>query len=161
MGLAATGLLFSAVSTGVGMYSQMQQGKAASAVADYNAQLLAAEGKNKEAEFMQGVSRERTNQDRHLSAIHARLSTSGVQSDTGTALQIFGDTASAFQTSISDAARSTNMQLAANRQKQAMLRYEGATQKQASLFSAAGTGLQGFGQAASMYDTHKYNGTLP
>jgi hypothetical protein len=138
----------------------MQQGKAAAAVSEYNAKLLEAEGKNKEAEFMQGATRERMNQDRHLSAIRTRLATSGVQSTTGTPLAIFGDTASAFQLGVSDAARSTNMQLAMLRQKQAMLRYEGRQAQQAGFLSALGTGLQGLGQASSMYSTHKYQGTL-
>lgn len=157
---AAIGLLFSAFSTGLAMYSQAQQGKAAAKTAQYNAQLLEAEGKNREKEFAQGVARERSNQDRHLSAIRARLAGSGVLTTTGTPLDIFGDTASAFQLSVSDAARSTHIQQEALRQKQAMLRYEGSAARQASFMSALGTGLRGFSALGTQYQTHRYQGSL-
>ena len=158
MGFAAIGLLFSAFSTGLSTYSQMQQGKGADQVANYNASLIDSEVTNKNAEFMQGVARERSNQDRHLSTIRSQMASSGVQSTTGTPLNIVGDTASAFQTSISDAARATSMQVAAMRQRQVMLRYGGASAAAAGNISAAGSGLSGAASLANTYANDKYLG---
>lgn len=160
MGLAATGLLFSGLATGMGVYGQIQQGKAAVAAAQYNQKLAEAEAKNKEVEFVEGSRRARTNQDRQMSAIRARLANSGVQTTTGSPLDIFGDTASAFQTSVSDAARAANMQAAAMRQKGVMGLWEAKQQKSASMYAAFGTGLSGFSNMAGQYSNLKYQGAL-
>lgn len=160
MGLGAIGLLFSAFSTGLAMYGQSQQGKIADQVANYNAGLIDSEVANKDAEFAQGVARERLNQDRHFAAIRTQIASSGVQGTTGTPLNIVGDTASAFQTSVSDAARATAMQVAALRQKQTMLRYGGAAAQAASQYQALGTGLAGMGQLGSSYQSLSYQGAL-
>ncbi len=150
-------MLFSGFATGLSMYSQVQQGKVANQVAQYNAGLIDAEVANKNAEFSQGVARERINQERHLASIQAQIASSGVQGTTGTPLNIVGDTSSAFQTSIADAARNTSIQVAAMRQKQAMIRYGGQSAQAAAPWAALGTGLSG---GASMANTFSNNQNL-
>lgn len=174
MGAAGIGMLFTGVSAGLQVYSQLQAGKTAERVAkanDKNAQQEAtnreAEATNKELEFAESVKRSRMNQRKAAATLRARLSTQGTRTDTGTALDIMGETDSAFELAVNDAARQVGMQSASIYQNAAMVRYQGkmgvydAQQaKKASTLSAIGTGISAVSGMVSTYAHNRYTGAL-
>ena len=158
MGAAGIGMLFQGMSTGLSVYSQLQEGKTAMRVAKYNDKNLQAEARNKELEFMEASKRARINQRKTMSTLRANLSTQGTRTDTGTALDIFGETAGNFQVAISDAARATNMEAYSLRQKGKMTIFEGKSLKQAATLKAIGTGISGVASAVSAFGHNQYTG---
>jgi hypothetical protein len=160
MGAAGIGLLFTGISSGLQVYSQMQAGKTAERVAKFNAENLEVEARNKESEFVEATKRARINQRRNIGTLRARLSTQGTRADTGTAPLIMGDYASAFELAIDDAARATNMEAASLRQAGKMAIWEGKQVKKASTMSAIGTSLSGVTSAVSAYGHNKYTGAF-
>lgn len=175
MGAAGIGMLFTGVSSGLQVYSQLQAGNTATRVAKANnanamveATNLEAEARNKETEFMEGVKRERMNQRRAMATIRAKLSTQGTRTDTGIADDILGETAGNFQLAISDAARATTMQsrsiyAAADtvRRQGQMGVWEAKQVKRASTLSALGTGISAVTQGVKTYGHNKYTGAIP
>ncbi len=160
MGFAAIGLLFTGVATGLSVYSQMQQGKTAERVAEYNNASAQREATNKELEFSEGAQRAQLNQVRASGAMRAQLASSGVDSATGTPLAILGDTAGHFQTGLNDAARATAMQATAMRQTGAMALWQGQNQKQAANIGAIASGLKGIGDMGSTFGHNQYSGAF-
>lgn len=180
--------MFTGVSSGLQVYSQLQAGKTAMRVAKYNdknaqaeaanveaeAKNVEAAARNKELEFAEGVKRERMNERRQMATLRARLSSQGTRTDTGTSIDILGETAGNFQLAISDAARATNMQRASMIQNAASLRlnadslrrqgkigiWEAKQAKKASTLSAIGTGISAATQMATTYAHNRYSGAI-
>jgi hypothetical protein len=173
MGVAS--LIVTGVATGLQVYSQMQAGKTAERVAkvnDKNAQTeaknLEAEARNKQLEFAEGVKRERINQRKAMASLRARLSGSGTLMNSGTAMDILGETAGNFQLAISDAARASTMQVTSIYQRADGVRrqgkmgiWEAGQAKQASTLEAFSTGLSGVSKSVSAYGHNKYTGFIP
>ena len=175
-------MLFSAVGTGVQMYSQIQQGKTAARVAQYNADagnaaakynndLAVAEANNKDAETTQGIIRERVNQRAALGTLRAQLADSGTSGESGTSLDLIGNSASNFQLNVSDAARASAMQAASARASGQMGLWKASTQgavgvwegqqaKSAGTLAAIGTGFSGVANMDSAYGHNKFTGAL-
>lgn len=160
MGMAGIGMLFTGVSAGLQVYSQMQAGKTAERVAKANNKNAEIEARNQESEFAEGVKRDRINQRKQMSTLRARLSTQGTRTETGTPMDILGETAGNFQLAISDAARATTMQTASIRHAGQMGIWEAKQAKKASTIAAIGTGIQGITSAVSAYGHNKYTGAI-
>ena len=160
MGFAAAGMLFTGISTGLQVYSQIQQGKTAETIAKYNNDLALSEAHNQELQFAEAAKRETLNQRKDMATLRAQLSTQGTSITTGTPLSIMGETAGLFQTRLADAARASAMQAESIRQKGRMGIWEAGQQKQASTLAAIGTTIQGVSSAVSAYSHNRYTGAF-
>ena len=158
MGLGAIGLIGGLASTGLSMYGQSQQAKAANQAADYNNALAQREAANLEAETAQGISRERINQKAALADLQNSMAGSGVQTTTGTPLSVVGETAGRFEVGIADAARSASIHAASLRAKGAMGLWEGAQTGAAAKINMFSSGIAGLGSAATKYNEGQYQG---
>lgn len=153
-------MLFTGISTGLQVYSKIQEGKTAMRVAKYNDNLAEREATNKELEFSEGVKRERISQRKASATQRARLTTTGNLSSTGTPLLVMEETQMNFQTSISDAARATSMQASSFRQQGKMGLWQAKQAKKAATIGAIATGIQGVSQAVSAFGHNRYSGAL-
>lgn len=165
MGLETATLLVAALGaqaagTGMQMYGQRQQGKAAMQAAEYNNRLLQAEARNKELETHEAIKRQRESNRSTLSSMRNQLASSGFVSDLGSSLLLQGETAGRMELAIQDAARSANMQATSLRAKGAMALWEGKQTKYASNLSAIATGIEGVGKMAQTAYTGKTQGTF-
>ena len=158
MGLAVLPLIGSIASTGLSMYGQGQQAKAARQAAEYNNLLAQREADNREKEASQGITRERANQRAALAEISNRLAGSGVQTGTGTPLAIIGETAGRFEVGIADAARAASIQAASMRAKGAMGLWEAGQVSAAARTQMFATGIAGLSGAVSKYQQGTYEG---
>lgn len=161
MGFGAIGLIGGLASTGLQMYGQNEQAKAAQQAAAYNNQLALAEAKNRERETTQGIIRTRQNNAAGLSELRARLASSGVQTGTGTPLTVIGETAGRLELGIADAARAASMQAASLRAQGKMGLWEADQAARASRLSMAATGIQGLSAAFGKYSEGKNVGIYP
>lgn len=160
MGFAAAGLLLTAASTGIQMYSQLQAGKTAKTVAKYNNQLAQNEAENKELEFAESAKRASINQQRSVATIRAQLAQQGTVMTTGTPLAVVGENSSIFQTRLADAARASAMEAESLRAKGRMGIWEGNQAAKAAKLAAIGTGIQGLTSAVSAYGHNRYTGAF-
>lgn len=152
--LAAT-----AISTGISVYGQHQQAKAAESAAEYNNQLAQQEAHNTELEAAEQIKRQREQNERQMGQIRAQLANNGTLSTEGTPLTILGESSANFELGIQDTVRQANLQAAAMRQQGAMGLWQSQQQKDAATLSAIGTGIQGVGTMMSQYDAAVYHGT--
>lgn len=160
MGLGAIGLIGGLASTGLQMYGQHQQGKAATQAAKYNNALAEMEARNLEMETAEGIKRERINHRAYLAELRNRTAASGVQTDTGTPLALMGEAAGRLEIGVADAARKANMQSASIQAKGRMGLWEAEQFKRANKLAMIGTGIQGVTNAIGQYRTGKYQGTF-
>ncbi len=161
MGLDALGRIGGIASTGLSIYGQAQQSKAAQAAAQYNAVLAEREAKNLELQTTESIRRQRINNSGGLASLRNRLGASGVRVDSGVAADTLGEAAARMELSIADAARSASIEATSLRQKGAMGIWEAKQQKKASTLSMIGTGIAGLGNAASQYQQGSYTGIFP
>jgi hypothetical protein len=129
------------VSTGVSIYGQQQQAKAATKAAEYNNILADQEAKNVELQNMEQLKRERIKNRRALADIRNRMAQNGVINTEGTSLAILGESSANFNLGIQDAARAANMQAASLRAQGQMGLWEADQgQKAANINSVAAVG---------------------
>lgn len=158
MGMGAIGLVGGLASTGLSIYGQHQQGKAAEAAAKYNNTLAEREAANVEAQTSEGIKRQRQGNRSALAEIRARMATSGVQTTTGTPLVLMGETAGRMELSIADAARAANMQATSLRAQGQMGLYEAKQAASAGKLAMLGTGISGLTKAFGQYQEGSYQG---
>jgi len=147
-GLAYASLATTVVGTGVAVYGQMQQAKAAEETADFNAKIAKNEAALKEQRGLENIRRQRDQNRRYMSRQRALIAGRGISME-GTALSIMGETASKLELGIQDAFN--DVQLGINKslsQAQSSL-FQGQQAKQASLISAGTSLLQGTTAAAT------------
>lgn len=133
-----------ALSTGVSVVGQLQQGQAARQSA--NAEARAAENlaaQNRDA-AMQEAGRIRKAGDRTRGAARAQLAASGIDVNSGTAVTIDGDIAAnsesdAYNTLLTGERKSTSLQDSAS-----IARSRGRNAVSSSMLGAVSTGLQGW-----------------
>lgn len=158
MGLGAIGLVGAVASTGLQLYGQHQQAKAEEAAAKYNNTLAQREADNVQMQTAEGIKRQRIADREGMAAIRARLAGSGLQTTTGTALNLMATTAGRMELSIADAARASEMQAASLRAKGRMGLWEGQQAASATKLSMFGTAISGATKVASMYQAGSYQG---
>ena len=140
--------LMFAAAAGLSAYTSLQQGRAAKSAASYNNALALDEARNLELETRESITRERQRQREAIATMRASVARSGVRSDTGSTLQMFGETAARFQTTVADAARAASIQANTIRAKGSMGIWEGRQAGSAARLSALGTMLDGAGKIA-------------
>ena len=158
MGLAAVGLIGTVASTGLSIYSQHQQAKAAEQAAQYNNELAQREATNRELETAQGIARQRANDRASLADLRTRLAGSGTLTTTGTPLTLMGEAAGRLELGIADAARRANMEASSLRAQGAMGIWEAKQQRSAANLSMLATGISGVSRAFGMYQQDSYQG---
>lgn len=158
MGLGAVGIIGSLASTGLSIYGQMQQAKAAEQAAEYNNKLAQNEATNQELQTSEAIKRQRQNNRSALAEIRTRLAGSGLQADTGTPLTVIGEAAGRMEIDIADAARRSAMQAESLRAQGRMGLWEADQQASASRLNMLATGIQGATSAFGMYQEQKYQG---
>lgn len=149
VGIAAgIGLALTAVGTGVAVYGQYQQGKAAEAAGKYNARLAERDAAIQQARALENIRRQRERNRRYLSRQRALIAGRGIAME-GTALQILGKSASNLDLEIQDMFYESQLQQQSRIQEANLARYQGSQAKTASLLSSVGTLVSGGSQLAS------------
>lgn len=161
MGMGAIGIVGTLAATGLQMYGQHQQAKAAEAAAEYNNDLAQAEAGNREAETREGISRERINNRADLASLRTRMAAQGRQVTTGTPLVLLGNAAGTLELGIQDAARASRMQADSMRAQGKMGLWEAEQQGKAAKLAMIGTGIQGITSAFGQYQEGKQLGMYP
>jgi len=136
-GLAYASLATTVVGTGVAVYGQMQQAKAAEETADFNAKIAKNEAALKEQRGLENIRRQRDQNRRYMSRQRALIAGRGISME-GTALSIMGETANDVQLGINKSLSQAQSSL-----------FQGQQAKQASLISAGTSLLQGTTAAAT------------
>tara|TARA_R110000803_G_scaffold40287_9_gene86852 strand:- start:1651 stop:2163 length:513 start_codon:yes stop_codon:yes gene_type:complete len=163
---AAAPLLYSAlavtaVSTGVSVYSSVQQGKAAEAAGEFNAKIAEQEAAANQQRAHENIRRTRTRNRRFLSRQRALISGRGIALE-GTALQILGKSASNLELEVMDQLGSADMAANKSKSQADMSRFNGQQAKGASNFQAGASLLSGFskglGQVQQGYDSGALGG---
>jgi hypothetical protein len=140
------------VSTGVSIYGQQQQAKAATKAAEYNNILADQEAKNVELQNMEQLKRERIKNRRAMADIRNRMAQNGVLNTEGTPLAILGESSANFNLGIQDAARASNMQAASLRAQGQMGLWEAEQGQAAANINSVATVADG---VSSYYRTKK------
>ena len=136
------GLALTAVGTGVSVFGQLQQAKAAEAAGEFNARLARQEAELQNQTTLENIRRQRANNRRFLARQRALFAAKGIALE-GSALEVLGKSASNLETGIQDAFQQG--QLSVNRSfSQANLENFNAGQaSSAAKTSAFGTVLSG------------------
>lgn len=132
---------------GVSAYSSIQQGKSAQAQAEYNAKQ--AEIQAEDAQLRGGIEANRKRQEvrRVLAAQQTKLAANGVETSSGSALNLFGDTSREGELD-AQTAYANAMREAYGYQSQATsYRFSGKTAMSNAYGQAAGSLLSGAGKA--------------
>lgn len=152
-GAAAAGIggLTSLIGTGMSIFGSLQQGKAASAQADYQTkQSLIL----KEDALKRGAEAEQR-QRRTNAALEGRqvatLSASGIEVNSGSALQILGDTAQIGELDVQNIRSNTQREAAGHQQSADIAQFEGENAKRASYVDAFGSALGGVSSVAGKW----------
>ena len=160
---AYAGLAASLAGTGMGFYGGLQQGKAASAAASYNALLAQREASILEMQAKDAEKRGQVEEDRFRQQMTAfqgeqisSLAASGVQVDSGSPLQILADTAEEIELDARTIRHNASMEAwnfknqSYNALAQANLsKWEGKQARTNSYISAGTSLLSGLGSAFS------------
>lgn len=161
MGFGALGIIGTLASTGVAIYGQAQQAKAAQQAAEYNNKLAEQEALNREAETREGTLRQRINNRADLATLRTRMAAGGSRLTTGTPLIVLGDAAGKLELGIQDASRASAMQAAALRAQGKMGLWEADQQGSAAKLQMLGTGVSGITSAFGQYQEGKNLGIYP
>jgi hypothetical protein len=148
-------LILMAVGTAVSAYGQYQSGQAQKAAANYNARVQEAQAIQQDMENRENIRRERKAGQGLLSSQRQKLGASGVVIQTGSPLEVLGRTAGELELRAQDAARAGRSNLQYGLSQAQMTKWEGKQAATAATLGAAGTLLQGTGQAISMYKAGK------
>ena len=148
-------MILMAVGTAVSAYGQYQSGQAQKAAANYNARVQEAQAIQQDMENRENIRRERKSGQGLLSSQRQKLGASGVVIQTGSPLEVLGRTAGELELRAQDAARAGRSNLQYGLSQAQMTKWEGKQAATAATLGAAGTLLQGTGQAISMYKTGK------
>ena len=140
---------------GVGAYSSYQQGKSAEAQAEYNAKQ--AEAQAADAQLRGGIEANQKRQEvrRAIATQQTQLAANGVETSSGSALTLMGDTAREGEID-AQTAYANAMREAYGYQSQATAyRFSGKTAKSNAYGQAAGSLLSGVGKAMDKWPAGK------
>ncbi len=146
---------------GVSAYSSIQQGKSAQAQAEYNAKQ--AEIQAEDAQLRGGIEANRKRQEvrRVLAAQQTKLAANGVETSSGSALNLFGDTSREGELD-AQTAYANAMREAYGYQSQATsYRFSGKSAMSNAYGQAAGSLLSGAGKALDTWNIAKTPKNLP
>ena len=158
-GLAYASLATTAVGTGVAVYGQMQQAKAAEETAEFNAKIATNEANLKEQRGLENIRRQRDQNRRYLSRQRALIAGRGISME-GTALSIMGESASKLELGIQDAFNDVQLGIDKSVSQAQSSLFQGQQAKKASLISAGTSLLQGASTASSNALQFKEQGSL-
>jgi hypothetical protein len=157
--LAAASLASTVISTGVAVYGQVQQAKAAEDAAEFNAKLAQNEAVLSHQRGIENIRRQRTRNRRYLSRQRALVAGKGISME-GTALQVLGKSAGNLELGIQDAFTDTNIAVNKSISEAKSHKFQGQQAKTASLTSAGGSLLSGAASFGSDAFTFKDTGAI-
>ena len=133
------------VGTGISIYGQQQQAKAAKATAEFNAKVDEIQAESTENERAENVKRLRQRNRRLMGTQRARLAKAGVI-DEGSPLDLMAETAGELELGILDANRAAEAKKTGLRQQAGITRMEGRNLARARTLQSVGTGIGGVRQ---------------
>ncbi len=141
-GLAYASLAATAVGTGVAVYGQVQQAKAAEDAADFNAKIAKNEANLAHQRGIENIRRTRTRNRRYLSRQRALVAGKGISME-GTALAILGKSAGNLELGIQDAFTDTNIAVNKSISEAIQHKFQGQQAKTAGMINAGSSLLSG------------------
>lgn len=148
---AIASLATSVISTGVAVYSSMEQSKAAERTAKYNERVAQNEAKIRRDTALENIRRKRKENQRYLSSQMARMSKAGIAME-GTPIAVLGETAGVLELELFDIMRDAQIGVQRSLSAGQQARFAGQqasraakTQAGASLLSGASTFGQQYG----------------
>jgi hypothetical protein len=158
-GLAYASLATTVISTGVAVYGQMQQAKAAEETAEFNAKIAENEANLKQQRGLENIRRQRAQNRRYLSRQRALISGRGIALE-GTALEVLGQSAGKLEVGIQDAF--ADVQIGVNRSlsEAESQRFQGYQASKASMINAGSSLLSGVGTLGANAFTFKEKGAI-
>lgn len=150
-----------AAGTGVSMYGQYQQGKAADKVGKYNANMQEAKAESvaEQASFDARQRIKQHQQDVAKGIVSA--AGSGITTDSGSVLDWEGDMVGSLNTDLAAIEHNSELEQYGLKSGAVLSRAEGKAAKTASYYAMAGTALSGVGSIAGSWGTFKNAGTAP
>lgn len=148
--LLFTSLAASAAGTGVAVYGQRQQAKAAEATAKYNAQIQSNQALHERQVASENARRATAEMRRQLATVRAATAGRGLAM-TGTPLAILGDTATRLELEVLDLTSQADSRARALISRADMSLWEGRRQAGALRTSSIGSGFAGVASATSDY----------
>jgi len=143
----------SVATAAAGVVSYVGQQQAADAAEDagrMQKEAADAAARNAEAQSRESINRERINNRRRLARMRAKAGTSGLVM-TGSALDVFAETAGVLELGVQDANRAGNMEAGNMRDQGAMSLWEARSTAAAQRLSSYGTLLSTAGSAAKTW----------
>lgn len=157
--LLYSALALTAVSTGVSVYSSVQQGKAAEEAGEFNARIAEQEAASNQQRTHENIRRTRTRNRRYLSRQRALIAGRGISLE-GSALQILGKSASNLELEAMDQLGASDLSVNKSMSQASMSRFNGQQAKGASNFQAGASLLSGFSKGVGQVQQGFEAGTL-
>lgn len=148
--LAVGAVVVSAVGTGVAVYGQQQQAKAAESAAKYNAELQRQQAAQENAVAAENSRRMARESAKELARVRAASAASGLAME-GTPLAVLGESAMMLERDIQDLAFDASNRSRALIAGASMSLWEGKQQASALRTQSYATALQGASSASSGY----------
>jgi hypothetical protein len=145
----------SAIGTGISAIGQIQSGKQQDAMAQYQADQMEQQAKDKMAVATRDAEQESKKKDALLSRQVALASASGGGVQNQSVLKILEDTEAAGQYNVSTAVYNGQQEAAGLRSQAEATRMEGRAASSGATLGAAGTLISGIGGAAKSYNSYK------
>ncbi len=142
--LSSLAMVGSAVGTGISAFSQIQAGRAAYKSGKAANQVAEQRARQAELESQERTSRMRDENRRRLSAMRARMASSGT-TIAGSALDFLGESARRLETRVQDEARRASLDAANERFGGQVALWEGGEARRSSSLRGFGTLLEGVG----------------
>ncbi|NSY17266.1 hypothetical protein [Neorhizobium sp. AL 9.2.2] len=145
----------SAIGTGISAIGQIQSGKQQDAMAQYQADQMEQQAKDKMAVASRDAEQEGKKKDALLSRQVALAANSGGGVQNQSVLKILEDTEAAGQYNVSTAIYNGQQEAAGLRSQAEATRMEGRAASSGAALGAAGTLISGIGGAAKSYNSYK------
>jgi hypothetical protein len=146
--MAAAALIFTALGTAVQFIGANQQGKAAQAAANYNADIADQNAVLTREQTIEQERRARVESRKQLGLMRANYAASGVDID-GSALDVLEESAATAELDALTIRHGGELQEQAYRSEAAFQRFSGKQARKASRYGASGVLLQGSAQTAN------------
>ena len=138
----------SAVGTGLSVYGGIQQAKAIRAQTDYNQRVAEEQARTVREDSSENRRRMREDKRRHMSRARARFASLGLDEQSGTPLEMYGETASVLEQQIADEFVASERRATALENQASLTAYEGRSRETGAkigAYSSLGAGLGSLG----------------
>ena len=149
---------FSLIGAGLSAYSQYSQGKAQKKMANYNAAMAQREARMEAATAGENAIRQREQNERQMASMRAKMAASGVSMTGDNVLDVFGATATEYETQVLDVFRDSEMRQNQLQNQAAMHRYQGQQAYSAGKMGAIGSLIGGASRTMGNMYQMRYSG---